>query len=153
MRAFDLTPFMHSAIGFDDLFGIADRLTRAPQAESSFPPYNIEKLGEDAYVLTMALAGFSDDDLSITLEEETLIVTGRGEEADANTTPAEYLHHGIAKRAFERRFELADSVKVRAANFEHGLLSIALEREIPEHKKPRQIEIKTGKAKKLSKAA
>ncbi len=153
MRAFDLSPFMHSAIGFDDLFGIADRLTNAAQKESSFPPYNIEKLGEDAYQLTMALAGFSDEDLDITVEEETLIVTGRGEEADANKTPAEYLHHGIAKRAFERRFQLADTIKVRSASVEHGLLAIALEREIPEHKKPRRIEIKTGKVKKLSKAA
>jgi len=143
MRAFDLSPFMHSAIGFDDLFGLADNLGRTAAKAPSFPPYDIEKLNEDNYRITMALAGFTDDDLNVTVEDDTLIIEGSAGTTDEDEG-RNFLHKGIAKRAFERRFQLADAIKVGAAHFEHGLLSIELQRIIPEHKKPRKVSINNG---------
>lgn len=139
-NAFDLTPLLRSSIGFENLNRLVDFASRATDAETAFPPYNIEKLGEDRYQITMAVAGFAPEELDLTVQENTLIVTGR---AADSAEPAErtFLHRGIAKRAFERRFQLADVIKVTGAGFENGLLHIALVREVPEHKKPRKIEI------------
>jgi len=160
MRTLDLSPFIHSAIGFDNLFDF-NRLrgfdtgrnagqtvgSLATKAQS-FPPYNIEKLDEDKYLITMALAGFNEDDLSITVEDDTLTIEGKASE-QIEESEKNYLHKGIAKRAFERQFQLADSIEVDEASFENGLLNVGLKREIPEHKKPRKVEISKGKNKKL----
>ncbi|MBZ6377810.1 heat-shock protein [Pacificimonas flava] len=136
MRSFDLSPLLRSSIGFENLSRMADFAMR--DEGSAYPPYNIEKLGENEYRIQMAIAGFAEDELDLTVQENVLIVTGRAaEEADDR----EFLHRGIAKRAFERRFQLADVIKVTDATFENGLLNIGLVREIPEHKKPRKIHI------------
>ena len=138
-----LSPLFRSTIGFDHL----DRLFDAALERSDgggYPPYNIEKTGEDAYRLTMAVAGFGADDLNITAQENTLVVTGKLKDSDESRT---YLHRGIAGRAFERRFELADYIKVVGAKLENGLLNVELAREVPEAMKPRTIAINAGKAK------
>ena len=142
MRTFDLTPLLQSAIGFDDIFRWTDNLGRIDQAERAYPPYNIEKTGENEYRISMALAGFGEDDLSITLEDDVLSVSGKVETSEEGKKIS-YLHQGIARRAFERKFQLADTIRVTGADFTQGLLNISLEREIPEHKKPRQIEIRS----------
>ncbi|MHB9881133.1 Hsp20 family protein [Pacificimonas sp. ICDLI1SI03] len=136
MRSFDLTPLLRSSIGFENLGRLADFATR--DEGSAYPPYNIEKLGENEYRIQMAVAGFTQDELDLTVQENSLIVTGRAAEDEADR---EFLHRGIGKRAFERRFQLADVIKVTEATFENGLLNIGLVREIPEHKKPRKIHI------------
>ncbi|MEE4348663.1 MAG: Hsp20 family protein [Pacificimonas sp.] len=136
MRSFDLTPLLRSSIGFENLGRLADFATQGEG--NAYPPYNIEKLDENAYRIQMAIAGFSEDELDLTVQENVLIVTGR---AGEETEEREFLHRGIAKRAFERRFQLADVIKVTEATFENGLLNIGLVREIPEHKKPRKIHI------------
>jgi molecular chaperone IbpA len=136
MRMMDLAPFSRSSIGFDRLF---DMLENAPRFEAvgNYPPYNIEKIGEDAYRITLAVAGFSPDELSITAQPNQLIVAGkRVENADA-----QYLYRGIAERAFQRQFSLADYVRVASATLTNGLLSIELVSEVPEAMKPRRIEI------------
>lgn len=138
MRAFDFSPLLRSSVGFENLNRLVDMATRG-EAEA-YPPYNIEKVGEGAYRISMAVAGFGQDELDLTVQENVLVITGRGQEgADGNER--QFLHRGIAKRAFERRFQLADTIKVTSASYEHGLLNIDLVREIPEHKKPRKIEI------------
>lgn len=139
-QGFDFTPLLRSSIGFENLNRLVDFATRAAEGDTSFPPYNIEKLGNDSYRITMAVAGFARHELDLTVQENTLIVTGRTGEEKADA-PREYLHRGIAKRAFERRFQLADVIKVTGASFENGLLNIDLAREVPEHKKPRKVEI------------
>ncbi|MGF1605717.1 MAG: Hsp20 family protein [Rhodothalassiaceae bacterium] len=140
MRNFDLTPLLRSSVGFDDLFRLADSLGNF-EREPAYPPYNIERLSEDDYRIEMAVAGFSPDELVVEVQDNALKVYGRAaEETDERT----YLHRGIAKRAFERTFRLADTIRVNGARFEHGLLIVDLVREIPEHKKPRQIAIQTG---------
>ncbi len=136
MRTFDLTPLLRSSIGFENLSRLVDFAGR--DEGGAYPPYNIEKLDENAYRIQMAAAGFSEDELDLTVQENVLIVTGRTAE---DTEGREFLHRGIAKRAFERRFQLADVIKVTEATFENGLLNIGLVREIPEHKKPRKIHI------------
>lgn len=140
MRAFDISPLLRSSIGFENLNRLVELATRVESGESSFPPYNIEKVGEDAYCISMAVAGFSSEELDITVQENMLIVSGKSAETAAQNE-RQYLHRGIAKRAFERRFQLADTIKVTGANYENGLLNIELVREVPEHKKPRKIEI------------
>ncbi len=137
MRSFDLTPLSRSTIGFDRMMQLFEDAVRFDSGESSYPPYNIEKLGEDSYRITMAVAGFGEGDLSITQQANSLIVAGRkqGEE------DAQYLHHGLAARAFERRFDLADFITVTGASLVNGLLSIDLVREVPEAMKPRSIRI------------
>lgn len=140
MRNFDLTPLMRTSVGFDELFRLADSLA-GPDRETSYPPYNIEKLSDDDYRIELAVAGFSPGELEIELKDNSLSITGRGAEQEAERT---FLHRGIAKRAFERTFRLADTIRVKGARFEHGLLLIDLQREIPEHKKPRQIDIQVG---------
>ncbi|AGH51226.1 heat shock protein Hsp20 [Sphingomonas sp. MM-1] len=138
MRAVDFAPLLRSSIGFENLNRLVDFATRGEG--DAYPPYNIEKLGDGAYRISMAVAGFSRDELDLTVQENVLIVVGRAGEAQENGT-REFLHRGIAKRAFERRFQLADTIKVTGAGYENGLLNIDLVREVPEHKKPRRIEI------------
>jgi molecular chaperone IbpA len=138
MRHFDLTPLYRSTVGFDRLAGILDQVMTADPVQNTYPPYNIEKTGEDAYRITIAVAGFAEEELAIEAREGQLIVTGRKAEAEDKST---YLHRGIAARAFERRFQLADHVRAERAVTENGLLHIDLVREVPEALKPRQIEI------------
>lgn len=132
---FDLSPLYRSTVGFDRLFNLLDGAADA-QAQA-YPPYNIERLGETDYRITMAVAGFSEADLSIEVKESALTITGKRAEDEKKA----YLHQGIAARAFERRFQLADHVEVSGAKLEHGLLHIELKRVIPDAKKPRRIEI------------
>jgi molecular chaperone IbpA len=141
MRAFDIAPLLRSSIGFENLSRLVDFATRLDNAEVSYPPYNIEKVSEDAYRIQMAVAGFSQEELDITVQENSLVITGRAKEEAQERT---YLHRGIAKRAFERRFQLADTIKVTGANVVDGLLNIELVREVPEHKKPRKVSIASG---------
>lgn len=138
MRTFDFTPLLRSSIGFENLNRLVDAATRGEG--EAYPPYNIEKLGEDNYRISMAVAGFSEDELDVTVHENVLIVSGRVTER-AEDENREFIHRGIGTRAFERRFELADTIKVTGAGFENGLLNIELKREVPEEKKPRKIEI------------
>jgi len=138
MDRFDFTPLFRSTIGFDRLARLVDTASRVDSTTQSYPPYDIEKTGEDAYRLTMAVAGFSQGELDITVHENTLIVTGKAQQEDAN---GRFLHHGIARRAFERRFSLADHLKVTGASLDNGLLHVDLVREVPEAMKPRQIRI------------
>lgn len=141
MRRIDFSPLMQSAIGFDDFFRMAENLGKGiDTAEKAYPPYNIEKIGEDGYRITMALAGFAKDDVTITVENDLLTIEGKVEQTEAEKA-REFVHRGIATRSFVRKFQLADLIKVNNASFDNGLLHIDLEREIPEHKKPRQIPI------------
>ncbi|MBP2294353.1 Hsp20 family protein [Azospirillum rugosum] len=132
----DFTPLFRSTVGFDRLSDLLDDAMRYEPADN-YPPYNIEKTGEDAYRITMAVAGFAPEDISITAQPNLLVVAGRKPGRDH----VQYLHHGLAMRAFERRFELADYVQVKGANLENGLLSVELARELPEMMKPRTIQI------------
>jgi molecular chaperone IbpA len=134
--AFDFSPLYRSSIGFDRVFDLLENASQAT-AVDNWPPYDIARTGEDAYRITMAVAGFGQDELSITQERNLLLVSGQKPAEDGG----EYLHRGIAGRAFQRRFELADHVKVTGAGLENGLLTIDLKREIPEEMKPRRIEI------------
>lgn len=140
MRTYDLTPLMRSTIGFDRFDRLFEQAFRQPDSASSYPPYNIEKLGEDAYRITMAVAGFGEDDLEITVRENSLTIAGKALSEDKATA---FLHKGIAQRGFERRFDLADHIKVTGANLENGLLHVDLAREVPEAKRPRRINIAT----------
>lgn len=142
MRATDFAPLYRSTIGFDRLFSMLDNMGSGEPAQS-YPPYNIERTGENAYRISMAVAGFGEDDLSIESREHTLTIKGEKKATEEETT-GEILFQGIASRAFERRFQLADHVEIRSANLENGLLHIDLVREIPEAMKPRKIAI--GKA-------
>jgi molecular chaperone IbpA len=140
MTNYDLSPFWRSTVGFDRLFDmIADDGWRLAN-EQNYPPYNIERTGEDSYEVTLAVAGFASDEITVTAENNVLTVEGR----KPDKTEHHYLYQGISGRAFRRQFNLADYVKVSGATFENGLLQIALLREIPEAMKPRRIEIKTG---------
>jgi len=144
MRTFDLAPLYRSTVGFDQLANMMDRVLSIDVAQPSYPPYNIEKTADDAYRISLAVAGFSADDLSIEVKQNALVVTAKkGDETSDKT----YLHRGIATRAFERRFHLADHVRVTGASHEDGMLHIELEREIPEALKPRRIEISSGASK------
>jgi len=132
---------MQSAIGFDDLFRMAEKTAKGFDAsERAYPPYNIEKRGEDDFRITMALAGFSKDDISIALEDGLLTVSGKVTESE-DGDDRQFIHRGIATRAFQRSFRLASEILVTGASFDNGLLHVELLREIPEHKKPRQIPI------------
>lgn len=145
MRAFDLSPLLRSSVGFDHVNRLFELANRVDETATSYPPYNIEKRGEDAYRITMAVAGFDQSELDVTVKENSLIVTGKAaEQTVQDGEQVSYLHRGIARRAFERRFELADTVKVVGAEMKDGLLHIALKREVPEAKKPRQIAINTA---------
>lgn len=143
MRTFDLTPFYRSTVGFDRVFGLLDSL--GDGSAQTYPPYNIERTGEDAYRITMAVAGFGEGDLSIEAKENTLTV--KGTKSDTEKNDSEFLYRGIGARAFERRFQLAEHVEVKGANLENGLLHIDLVRQVPEAKKARTIPIAAAQAK------
>jgi molecular chaperone IbpA len=135
MRTNDFAPLWRSTIGFDRLFNLLDEAQQA--TEDNYPPYNIERLGEDRYQISLALAGFAPDEITITAEQNVLTVEGR----KAEKTQHEYLYQGISARPFKRQFNLAEHVQVKAASFDNGLLRIELVREIPEAMKPRRIPI------------
>lgn len=143
MQTFDFTPFYRSTVGFDRLFSRLDNLVG--QEAKSYPPYNIERTGEDAYRISIAVAGFAADDIAIESKENSLLVRG-GKAPEGEQSQREFLHRGIAERAFELRFQLAEYVEVTGASLENGLLHVDLKRELPESKKPRQIAI-NGSAK------
>jgi molecular chaperone IbpA len=140
MNTLDFSPLFRSTIGFDRLMRIADAAARG---DVSYPPYDIEKTGEDSYRLSMAVAGFGADDLEIRVQENALYISGK---AGAEDDGARFLHRGIARRAFERHFQLADTIKVIGAGLDNGLLHVELVREVPEALKPRTIKIATGPA-------
>ena len=141
MRTIDFSPLFRSSVGFDRMQRLFDAAARREEARYSYPPYNIEAFDEDTYRITMAVAGFSEDDLDITVKENTLVVSGR---ADKAADEVAYLHRGLAGRSFQRHFELADHVKAVGANLANGLLSVDLEREVPEALKPRTVKISTA---------
>ena len=132
----DFSPLYHSAIGFDRMATLLDSVAR--DSKPSYPPYNIEQVEENHYRITMAVAGFTEDELDITSEQNSLVISGRQQSDSDNRN---YLHRGIATRDFERKFQLAEHVKVVSAKLENGLLHVALEREVPEAMKPRKIAI------------
>ena len=138
MRTQFLTPLLRGSIGFDHVDRLLDSLSRVDESAFTYPPYNIEKVGEDKYRITMAVAGFGQDDIEIVQQADVLVIKGKGQADAAETT---FLHRGIARRAFERRFDLADTVKVVDAKLENGLLHVELVRESPEAKRPRNIPI------------
>ena len=138
MRSFDFAPLYRSSVGFDQIANMMDRVLSSDGAVPSYPPYNIEKLNDDSYRISIAVAGFSDDDLSVEVRDKALIVSARKSGEEEGKT---YLHRGIATRAFERRFHLADHVHVTGAAHTDGMLHIELERQVPEALKPRQITI------------
>ncbi|CAO3401318.1 Hsp20 family protein [Azospirillum palustre] len=140
MRSYDLSPLFRSTVGFDRLSRLLETATTGDEA-TSYPPYNIEKLSEDSYRITMAVAGFGLDDLNIVAHQNSLTVTGK---AKKDEPTGQFLYRGIAGRAFERRFQLADFIKVTSASLQNGLLHIELAREVPEAMKPRSIPIVTA---------
>lgn len=142
MRTYDLSPLYRSTVGFDRLFSMLDQMSGAENG-NAYPPYNIERTGENAYRITMAIAGFAEDDLSLELKEHVLTV--KGEKREETSEKTEVLYRGIAGRTFERRFQLAEHVEVKGATLENGLLHVDLVREVPEAMKPRKIEIGTSK--------
>lgn len=143
MRTIDFSPMFRNSVGFDRMAQLADTALRTPAAgnQTTYPPYNIEKVSEDDYRISMAVAGFAEQDIDVTVNQNSLIITGKVEKADDGES-REFLHRGIAERAFERRFELADFIKVAGADLENGLLHVSLVREIPEEAKPRRIEVR-----------
>jgi molecular chaperone IbpA len=143
MRSYDLSPLFRSTVGFDRMTRLLESALKADESALSYPPYNIEKLSEDAYRITMAVAGFGEEDLDIVSQENVLVIVGKARKEDEGT---QYLHRGIAGRAFERRFQLADHIKVTGAALANGLLHVDLVREIPETMKPRTIRIETKAA-------
>jgi len=143
MRRFDLTPLYKSTVGFDHVASILEQLASA-ETDNGYPPYNIERVDENNYRITMAVAGFSQDDLEIEVREGMLRVAGARPEKEQDDADTVFLHRGIASRNFERRFRLAEYVEVSGANLENGLLHIDLRRELPDAMKPRKIEIATA---------
>jgi molecular chaperone IbpA len=138
-NAFDFTPYRRSMVGFDRLFDVLEHNAQAAASDSNYPPYDIEKSGDDSYRITIAVAGFTRDEIEVIANQNLLTVSARKPEiTDTNATPR-YVHRGIATRAFERRFQLADYVRVSAADVADGLLTIDLLREVPEAMKPRKI--------------
>ncbi|MCH7551602.1 MAG: Hsp20 family protein [Proteobacteria bacterium] len=150
MRTIDFSPLFRHSVGFDRMQRMLDAATRMDSSANTYPPYNIEQVGEDNYCISMAVAGFGEQDLDVTVTENTLVVSGKMADEGEDTT---YLHRGIAGRAFERRFELADHIKVVGGSLANGLLNIDLRREVPEEKKPRKIAIATKDAKRIEKKA
>ena len=141
MRTFDFAPLHRATVGFDQIADLMDRVMSSDLQQPSYPPYNIEKTADDAYRISIAVAGFSETELNVEVKDHALVVSARkGEEAEGRT----YLHRGIATRAFERRFTLADHVRVEGASHADGMLHIDLVREVPEALKPRRIEIASG---------
>jgi len=138
MRRFDMTPLTRASVGFDQIADMLDRALASDAGSNSYPPYNIEKVEDDGWRISIAVAGFGENDLSIEVKDRALLVTGRKADEDGERT---YLHRGIATRAFERKFQLADHVRVTGASHVNGMLNIELVREVPEALKPRKIEI------------
>jgi molecular chaperone IbpA len=138
MRNFDPTPLFRATVGFDRVADLMDRVLAADTVQPTYPPYNIEKTAENAYRITVAVAGFSAEDLNVEVKDSALVIAARKSEEEGSRT---YLHRGIATRAFERRFHLADHVRVTGATHADGMLHVDLVREIPEALKPRRIEI------------
>ncbi|MBL8659957.1 MAG: Hsp20 family protein [Rhodospirillales bacterium] len=143
MTTFDFSPLFRSTVGFDRLMRLMESSTQLAETANGYPPYNIEKTGDDQYRITLAVAGFGDDELNVETHENTLLIEGRKRESDGD---ARYLYRGIAGRSFKRQFQVADHVKVVGASLSNGLLVIELVREIPEAMKPRQIPITAGAA-------
>jgi molecular chaperone IbpA len=146
MRTFDLAPLYRSTVGFDRLFSMLDQVAGFDNSGSSYPPYNIERTGENAYRITLAVAGFAEPEISIEVKQNTLTIKGE-KQTKADEKKGEVLYQGIAARAFERVFQLAEHVEVRGAALENGLLHVDLVREVPEAAKPRQIRIGNGSPK------
>ena len=142
MRGLDFTPYRRSTVGFDRLFDYLENVSRAEQ--DNYPPFDIEKLSDDSYRITLAVAGFRREDIDLTAQQNMLVISGR--RAENRNRDGNFLHVGIATRAFERRFELADFVRVTSADLADGLLTIELIREVPEAMKPRKIDISGGAA-------
>ena len=143
MRTFDFAPLYRSTVGFDRLFSLLDNAAGFDNSAPSYPPYNIERTGENAYRVSVAVAGFSEPEISIVAKENTLTIKGEKSKT-AEENKGEVLYQGIAARAFERVFQLAEHVEVKGASLENGLLHVDLVREVPEAKKPRQIQIASG---------
>ena len=144
MSTFDLTPLFRSTVGFDRMMSLLDAAGRTD--EQAYPPYNIEKVGEDAYRVTMAVAGFGEEDLSIVAQGNSLVISGKQKREEKT---ADYLYRGIAGRAFERRFQLADHIKVTGAELANGILHVDLVREVPEVMKPRTIKVGAAQPKQV----
>ena len=141
MRTIDLAPLYRATVGFDQIADLMDRVLTDTQSAPSYPPYNIEKTADDAWRISVAVAGFAEEDLSVEVRENALVVTAKKSKDEDERT---FLHRGIATRAFERRFTLADHVRVTGASHVNGMLNIELVREVPEALKPRRIEIANG---------
>lgn len=141
MRTFDFAPLYRATVGFDQIADMMDRVLSNDLGSATYPPYNIEKTADDGYRISIAVAGFNEDELNVEVKEHALHVTAKKAKTDDKVT---YLHRGIATRAFDRRFTLADHVRVSGASHENGMLHIDLIREVPEALKPRQIPIQTG---------
>ena len=152
MRTYDFSPLFRSSVGFARLTNVMDAAMRQAEGSESYPPYNIEKTGDDSYRITVAVAGFSEDDIEIVSHDDTLVIEGKVKTDETGEETA-YLHRGIAGRAFKRTFQLADHIRVSGANMVNGLLNVELVREVPEELKPRKIEIKSGGKRLLGKAA
>ncbi|MCB1410770.1 MAG: Hsp20 family protein [Rhodobacter sp.] len=150
MRAFDPTPLFRASVGFDRMADLMDRVLAAEPVQPSYPPYNIEKTDDNAYRISLAVAGFSADELAVDVKENSLVISARKTEDEADRT---FLHRGIATRAFDRRFHLADHVRVTGATHADGMLHIDLVREIPEALKPRRIEIARAEPSRLVEAS
>jgi len=145
MRNLDLTPLFHSTVGFDRLNRMLNTVNRVEDRTPNYPPYDIEKVGDDAYRISMAVAGFAENDIELTQHENALSIKGHAPKPEqAKTAETKLLHQGIARRGFERTFELADYIRVSGATMENGLLYVDLVREVPEEMKPRRIEIQSG---------
>ncbi len=138
MRTFDLAPLYRATVGFDQIADLMDRVLTNDASTQTYPPYNIEKTADDGWRISVAVAGFSDADLTVEVRENALLIAGRKSDDDSDR---KFLHRGIATRAFERRFHLADHIRVTGAAHENGMLHIDLVREVPEALKPRRIEI------------
>jgi molecular chaperone IbpA len=150
MRQIDFAPLYRSTVGFDRLFDMLDGVSGFDTGATQYPPYNIERLGDNEYRITMAVAGFSEDELKVDVKEQTLSVHG---EKKPDERERQFLHRGIATRTFDRRFRLADHVEVRGADLKDGLLHVVLVRNVPERLKPRTIAISNGKAKQVEASA
>ena len=150
MRTIDFSTLFRHSVGFDRMQRLLDSAARIEQSANTYPPYNIEHVGEDGYRISLAVAGFGEKDLDVTVIENTLVVSGKLNEDGEDST---YLHRVIAGRAFERRFDLADHIKVIGGSLVNGMLNIDLQREVPEEKKPRKIAIDTRDAKRIEKKA
>ena len=150
MRTFDFSPLFRSTVGFDRMTQLLDSAMQGADHVDSYPPYNIEKRSDDSYRITIAVAGFGADDIEVTAREDTLAIRAKTKDANENRA---YLHRGIAGRAFERTFQLADHIRIVGADLENGLLNVDLERQVPEELKPRRIEIKSSSPKSIEQKA